>query len=217
MCVRVLRLLGIGFLLLGLLVAGCGSGAAVDNELTTTSSHSETSDTSSASIPATTAPAATSLEPSCIDLFMFWWAPLAAVDEFNDLLPEYSPSQATWDRIWNAAAATVEGDSTEETWHRARMEAWLSLDPSTFQAACSMFSAGERLVVAELSSWEAAECFNWAADYFGGMLDSEMADAAGELGIEIPTTTEIDPGQAARVWAANHSQDFLAVCRVMLG
>jgi hypothetical protein len=179
------------FLLVGLVLSGCsGNGAEPGSE--------------------------TDGDPTCSDLFMFWWWPLAAVDEFNDPLPEYVPSEDAWAKIEVAQEAALQVADTEEAWHRALVETWEAAEPESFYATCDVFSDGERRVLMDLSETEASECFQRAAEYYDPNIGSEFGTIARELGVDIPPAAAIDSGQAARVWAANRAEDFIAVCRHLM-
>ena len=153
--------------------------------------------------PITTTERAVSM--SCEDLFMFFWWP--AVDDFNDPLPEYSPSHEVWaiiDEAWMAAEGV---EDTEEAWHRVLVETWRDTEPETFYATCDLFTDGQRTVLAELGAGSAFYCTSSI------YTDSDGADqAVRNLGIADPPRDEqgtID----SDAWMRLSPNDLIAVCR----
>jgi hypothetical protein len=143
----------------------------------------------------------------CEDLFMFFWWP--AVDEFNDPLPEYSPSDEAWEQIRAAQVAALEVEDTEEAWHRALVETWRDTEPETFHATCDLFTDGQRTVLAELGAGSAQYCISSISTDSNG-----AAQAVRDLGLADPPRDEqgsID----YRAWTRLSPNDLIAVCRLL--
>ena len=150
--------------------------------------------------------------PTCSELFMFWWWPVSAVNEFNDPLPEYRPSVGTMEQIALAQEAALKVENTEQAWHRAFVEKWRDIEPETFTSTCERFSAGEREVLVALGEATTSNCMSIVSGSYDDMPRADITAAAKELGIDLPT---IASWEAARAWAIDRPGDFIELCRLL--